>query len=78
MTRVVTWIVPLALFWGIWYALMKFFDVPITWRGVAASASIVVLAIALQQRLWWLAVPAAASAVMTIRLAEREMRRPER
>ena len=63
-----------ALFWGIWFALMRFAGIPITWIGVSAIASISVFAFALQRRMWWLAFPAAVAALV---LFQRETRRRE-
>ena len=63
------------MFWSIWFALMRFAGIPTTWIGVAAIASISVFAFALQRRMWWLALPAAAVALV---LFQRETRRRER
>ena len=63
---VLAWVVPLALFWGVWFAFMRFIGAPITWLAVSAVASIMVLVFALQQRMWWLAVPAAIAMIVLV------------
>jgi hypothetical protein len=78
LVAVVSWLVSLALFSALWIGLMRLLGAPITWMGFLGVASIVALAFAIQERVWWVAIPASVGLLISLFHFRRHSGEPER
>lgn len=66
MSTVLSWVLPLALFWILWALFMRAIGAPITVWGLAGVASVIGLVVGISEDIVWLAILAAAVLVSSL------------